>query len=84
MGANLHVSRDWQFVKCQAALRLYGPSGPNAIKDKRVLNRRFLEALRAIPCQVREERKKEKISTRVKRELSTMLRTSHAVVRQAQ
>ena len=60
MGANLHVSRDRQFIKCQAALRLYGPSGPNAIKDKRVRDRRFLEALRAIPCRVREEKRKKR------------------------
>lgn len=56
MGTNLHVSRDWQLVKCQPALRLYGPSGPYAIKDERVRDGRLLETLCATPCKVQKEK----------------------------
>jgi hypothetical protein len=54
------VSRERQFIKRQATFRLYGPSGPYAIKDKRVQKGRLLEALRATPCE--HEKGKKKIS----------------------
>jgi hypothetical protein len=48
-GRNVHVSCEWQFVKCQVALGLYSPSGPYAVKDERFWNWRLLEALRSTP-----------------------------------
>ena len=60
MCANLHVSREWQFVKCQAAFRLYSPSSSYAIEDERVRGGSFLKALRATPFEDEKDIKKSK------------------------
>jgi hypothetical protein len=68
-GCDLHVSRDWQFVICQAALRM-NESERGAFWK---------------PCAPPPfEREKKTYKKRVKGGLDAMVRTSHAIVGKAQ
>jgi len=78
---NLHVSRERQFIKCQAALRLYSPSGTYAIKDERVQGGCLLEALCTTPFWIVKRKGRQK---RKEGGIDTMVRTSHAIVASSQ